>query len=510
MRFAKNQFSINFGGEITTVNPAHKTRAERRREQRKKRQLTCGDFLAGGGGMTRAMHELVEGTTVKWVLNHDIKALRTNLKHHEGVKHYWADIHVQDEHEMEYVDIVFAAFECQQHGGRNGTKKKKLGSYMMPWELVRYAKHLQPLVIGVENVPGIKNWAPVDENNIPIEERKGEEFEKWKQAVMDLGYNYTESIRVAADDGLPTIRKRYFAFFYREGIEINWPDATHSKGGKDGKLKWESCGQHIDLDNHGESIFGRQFNENIKPQFRKPLVTNSIERIIGGIQKNPELHNLLVQYYGANQKYFQSQSLEDPIYTLRTKDCHQVVQIKHKELLEKMQFIADYYRVNTYQSTKSPLKTQVTWQTKTLVSFLAHQYNSNGNPGANIQSLDDPIRALVTEEKIQFIVAYYNASGRPDTQNYSLNEPMRTLTTSSDKQALVTFQEFLDDFDIRVRFITKEEAAACTTFPRDYFEGVPTKDAFRQIGNAVPPDWGKVILTPNIKSIMKYKYGNAA
>ena len=49
--------------------------------------ITAGDFLAGGGGVTEAMSK-IPGLQVKFVLNHDKLAIRTNMFNHRGIKHY--------------------------------------------------------------------------------------------------------------------------------------------------------------------------------------------------------------------------------------------------------------------------------------------------------------------------------------------------------------------------------------------------------------------------------------
>ena len=517
-RFAKNQFTIHFTSEVAQNNDVD--------------NITAGDFFAGGGGVTRALYNM-PGVKVKWVLNHDKKAINTNMFHHKGVKHYWADIFVQDEHEMEPVHIVWASIECTQHSQAKGGGDKDIGSYMMGWELVRYLKFLQPLVIGIENVPEFKKWSPVDFYGKPIKNRLGEEFEKWKKTIMDMGYNYKESIRNAADDGLPTRRVRYFAFFYRDGIDVEFPEFTHNKTGIGGKKKWEACKKHIDLENHGISIFGREFNQSLPKHQRKPLCKNTLRRIAGGIKKySPKFSQFICQYYGTDQV----QELEYPLNTVTTKDRHQLItqdyggggargnsvgapintiavrNVHRLITLEKLQFIQDHCHVANYNLPDEPINPQLTRQTK---QFVTAHYNSNGHPESNTHSLEDPIPSLTTKdkislitvkEKIQFIASYFNSSGNPGSQNQSLDSPINTILTGANKKALITI---LNDFDIKARFLTKEELAACSTFPRDYFSkpglNLSGKDAIKLIGNAVPPEWARILIAPVIKSIKEYK-----
>jgi len=506
------------------------------------REITAGDFFAGGGGVTRALYTM-PGVEVKWVLNHDKTAIATNIFHHQSVKHYWADVYVQDEHEMEPVDLVWASIECTQHSRAKGGKEKEMGSYTMGWELVRYIKHLNPMLIGIENVPEFKKWSPICSEGNPIKEHTGAEFERWKKTITDMGYTYHESIRNAADDGLPTRRVRYFAFFSREDIEVSFPEFTHSKAGTADLKKWEACRPHIDVDNHGESIFGRAFNPNIRKHLQRPLVHNSLRRIGGGVISNyPGLAQFLCQFYGGDtSKRFQS--LENPIYTIPTANRHQLVSFdgelpvddlfqfivqyygtdqsqelesplntvttkdRHQLItMEKLQFIMDHCHTDNYNKLEEPLNPQLTRQTKQIVTFISHNYSSSGKPEGNNQSLDVPLNSITTHEKIQFIAAYFSSNGKPERNTQGLDEPISPIMTDY-KHQLITV---LEKFDIKARFLTKEELASCSTFPRDYFSKpglkLSNKAAIKLIGNAVPPEWARKIIEPQIDKLRAYKY----
>jgi DNA (cytosine-5)-methyltransferase 1 len=532
--------------------------------------ITAGDFLAGGGGVTEAMSKIPD-LQVKFVLNHDKLAIRTNLFNHKGIKHFWADIYKQDEHEVEKVDFIWASIECTQHSRANGGREKKIGSYTLGWELVRYIKYIMPMVIGIENVPEFKYWAPLNEDGTINKTKKGEEFMRWKNAICALGYEYHELICNAADYGIPTRRVRYFAFFIQVeiGLTIDWPKPTHNKTGKDGLKKWVACKSFINLKNEGESIFGRQFNPKVKKGKRFPLVPNSLKRIAGGIKKHaPEL-SFIFQYYGNG---LNAQTINAPLNTITTKDRHVLVTIDKKQFIsdhchtdnynlpeepmnpiltretkqlvtvEKLQFLSDYYgRENTAHDLNGPANTITTENSKHLVTienqFIAAQYNSNGNPGANVKSLDeplgctgteekfqlishhfshgnnqsinDPLNAITTKEKIQFITAYFSSSGNQQTQNQTIDEPLGTITTSGTHQALVSaFMKGEIDFDIRMRFLDPEELSQISSFPAGYFTnkqlGLNRKQQTRLIGNAVPPEWAKIIIEPVVKALNEF------
>lgn len=500
-------------------------------------EITAGDFLAGGGGVTEAMSQ-VPDMKVKWVLNHDKIAIRTNMFNHKGVKHYWSDIYKQDEHEMESVDFVWASIECTQHSQANGGREKKIGSYMLGWELVRYVRHLYPLVVGIENVPEFKKWAPLNSEGQPDKTKQGEEFENWKNTICAIGYEYHEKILNAADFGVPTRRIRYFAFFTRIelGMQINWPKPSHNRTGSNGLNKWIACKNYIDLKNEGESIFGREFNPNIRNGQRKKLSENTLKRIAGGIKKfAPEL-SFIMQYYGNG---LNAQTYDTPLNTIPTKDRHALVTVEkqhfvqdhchtdnynliedpmnpiltrqQKQLitLEKKQFIADYYgRNNTAHDLNGPANTITCENLKHIITtqFISKQYNSNGDPKANNHSIDEPLGTLTTKEKNQFISAYFNSNGNPDTQNQSIDYPLGSILTGSNKKALVTpIEKGEFDFDIKMRFLDPEELSQISTFPKGYFTHpllkLTKKEQTKLIGNAVPPEWAKQIIAPVVEEL---------
>lgn len=486
MRYNTIQTNLNFASDIMELNPEI---------------LTAGEFFAGGGGWTEGVHKIPNVKT-KWILNHDKVALKTNAFHHPEVKVYWADIFTQDEHELEYVDYVHASVECTQHSNANGGREKKTGSYVMGWELYRYIKFLQPMLLSIENVPEFKKWAPLDKKGKPIKAKAGQEFERWKKALQDLGYEYAESIRNAADDGLPTRRVRYFGVFYRPGMAFKFPGFTHSKHGGNGKLKWNPCRPHLDLQDEGISIFGRQFNEKLPKHMRKPLSPHSLERIANGAMKySPDFRNFIAHFYGGSPNRFQS--IESPLNTISTANRHQLI------TMEKLRFIADHCHSDQYQKIDLPLKTQTTRQTKQLITidqFLCQYYGS-----INTQSLEDPIKTISTKdrhqlirlEKAQFLVKYIGSN--PKYANQSIESPLSNIETER-KHQLITI---LDNFEIKARFLRPDELSGCSTFPRDYFNRpglkLSSKDAVKMIGNAVPPDWAAVIMGPNIESILEYK-----
>ena len=186
----------------------------------------------------------------------------------------------------------------------------------MPWAVYKHAKKILPAVIIMENVEEIQQWGPLDENGKPIVSRKGEDYKKFITAMCLLGYRYESKELVAADYGAPTTRKRWYAIFRRDGKDIVWPKQTHSKNGQDGFLPWEPIWKYLDLQDFGNSIFGR----------KKPLAEKTMNRIARGIEKfvfhSPEPFIVQVNHGG---DCFRGQSIHNPLPTITSKHGYGII-----------------------------------------------------------------------------------------------------------------------------------------------------------------------------------------
>ncbi|MNL32463.1 hypothetical protein D3C87_1543140 [compost metagenome] len=176
----------------------------------------------------------------------------------------------------------------------------------------------------------------------------------------------------------------------------------------------------------------------------------------------------------------------------------------------------DHCHSDKVQGTASPLMVQTGRQSKQLntvetnTGFIVQNYGNSMNQS---NSLDEPIytipcrdiHQLIRVEKLQFIVKYFNSNGNPGANNESLDGPLSPVLTEPHHQ-LITI---LDNFDIKARFLNREELAGCSTFPRDYFSHkdlkLSGKKAIEMIGNAVPPKWAKKLFAPTLLNVMKYK-----
>jgi DNA (cytosine-5)-methyltransferase 1 len=507
--------------------------------------MEWGDLFAGGGGTTTGALA-VNRVKVMWALNHSKEAIYTHQLNHPETTHYHADIRDMDEHKLCKVDGLWASLECTNFSNAKGGLPREGDSRTLAWELVRYITWCRPKYIIIENFREFLSWGPLDSKGKPVSRDKGKEFIKWVNYVKNLGYpNYDKAILNSADFGAYTARKRLFLIFSNVGCEISFPKPLLKKS------QYKACKEKINLENTGDSIFGR----------KKPLAEKTLQRIAAGIRKfYPEMAHVM-QYYGngyngqsinkplntittkerhgliqfvANYSYNnKGSSLDGPLATITTKESHALVQFgvqfnnncdgtdlnkplkaittvnKHAlASIESNQFITEYYgRDSAINSIDDPLRTITTAQRHALTTLEKKQFVSDHIWGSNNQDIEQPLNSVLTkeskqlvtvdhsddkdrEEKFQFITKYF--SGVPWQKNDSIDAPLSTITTVN-RHALATVL-MNGDFDIKLRFLTPKELADITGFPEDYKWYGSNKFKTWMIGNAVPILLAKVII----------------
>lgn len=520
------------------------------------------DCFAGGGGASVGI-EMALGRPVDIAINHDPDAILMHKTNHPDTLHLTEDIftvnlkkHVKDRH----VSLMWASPDCTSHSKAKGGKPRERGLRILPWAVFKHAKEILPDVIIMENVEEIQQWGPLDETGHPISERKGEDYKKFITAMKSLGYIFDSRELVAADFGAPTTRKRWYAVFRRDGMDIAFPKQTNSKDGIGGLPVWEPIYKYLDLNDFGKSIFGR----------KKPLAENTMNRIARGLKKfvfnSPEPFIVQVNHGGNN---FRGQSIHDPIPTITQKhgfgtvtpllapfidksyggnhkgaenrlneSLHTITTVDHDRIFSP--FLIQYHSETTKngvrgQNVTEPIQTIDTSNRYGLVmQYLTKFYKSGCG-----QSMWEPIHTITTspghfgqvtvqavpiEELLssldndvteqnevneiiqkctlvsQFIIAHYGN----DQKRQSSSEPLQTIVTK-DKFVLVSVlgNEYVI-MDIFLRMLKPEELKLGQGFPKDYIinkdytgKAYPISKQVARIGNSVVPIMAKELVLAN-------------
>jgi DNA (cytosine-5)-methyltransferase 1 len=475
------------------------------------KKLIIGDMFCGAGGTS---HGLVNSdfAEIAWAINHDPKCIEAHKKNHPGTLHFEEDIVSMKIEKLSRVDLLWASLECTHFSGAKGGQSRDADSRMLARQMYRYIRQTDPSIIVIENVKEFLSWGPLidKEKNgkmmqMPDPDKKGVHYKEWVATITAMGYDYEYSLLNAADHGARTSRSRFFGVFVKKELTISFPQPSHAKEGKNGLPAWLPCRDLIDLKNEGNSIFGRKFNETLPKNVRKPLVDNTLKRIVSGVKKfciegdliyDP---HFIAKYYGSGDN---NSSLKGPLHTITTKDRHLLVS------LEKEHFVAEHFGTN--RTVNQPMPTIMAYKDQKYIVttdyFSTAQYSSGGNPGANVHSLDKPLGTILTNnkhnvvafKKAEFITQQY---GRTNA-NVDLDSSFPTVTTLNQNQ-LVTMEkmEFISRhfsgelvnkkfnylIDIKTRFLTADELKMIQGFDADYELIGSQATQKKAIGNSVVP-----------------------
>jgi len=454
------------------------------------------DCFCGGGGASTGIEQALR-RPIDIGVNHDPEALRLHAANHPQTLHLEEDIFQVDLKKYvdgRPVDFMWASPDCTHFSKAKGTKPLSKHIRSLPWAVYQHAKAINPSVVMMENVEEITTWGDLDKNGRPVEKEKGKEYQKFMNAMKSLGYDSKTFILNAADYGAPTTRTRWYAVFRKDGKGIMCPEPTHAKDPDlFGHARWKSCGDYIDWDDLGTSIFERA----------KPLAEKTCRRIARGIYK----------------------------FVINAKSPYIA---RHDDGTLVAAYIDKAYGGN-YQgcgsSCSQPLHTITAVDHSRLVSAFLIQYHSEMGSDVRGQSLDEPVRTIDTSNRYGLCTVDLDLTADADAQGHGsrdlvtafllkyygqgtgqrLDAPLGTITTK-DRFGLVSVlvdgREFVIS-DIRLRMLKPEELKLMQGFPASYIidkdkDGRPIskKDQVAKIGNSVCPEVAKALVEANCGYMM--------
>lgn len=478
------------------------------------------DSFCGAGGVTQGFHNAtVNGKRCVVVvigINHDAKAIASHKENHPETIHFTEDfrkVNIQsllpilEEARRKYpnAQVLFQmSAECTSHSIAKGGMSRDADSRSLPEYAYEYIRILQPDLILVENVKEFLQWGPLqikvvhdkkgnalycplDKKErpeteeeilirkakgikkfkrynylpvyIPVQERKGEFYNAWRDTIKNMGYHYDYRLLNAADFGAFTSRIRYFGLFAKNKENIVFPKPTHSKAGKHGMQKWKAVKDVLDMSDKGKSIFDRI----------KELATPTHERLYAGLIKHIAggKDNFIVKYNSMQQnKTYVAPGVDAPCPTVTTQNRLGVC------------FISKAYSGDPYSKNIS-----VNEPVGAITTVDHHQFISAYYGNGHNHSVESPSPTLTTKDRLglvqsSFICKYY--SGNPDTLTYGTDEPAHTIRTK-DGQALFLCSYNYKDEPKGINspcptLLTKDRySLACTSFiDLQYGNGTPS------------------------------------
>jgi len=351
---------------------------------------------------------------------------------------------------------LWASLECTNFSKAKGGLPRNADSRTLAEHLFRYLDAIDFDCIFIENVEEFMSWGPLDKEGKPISKDRGRDYIKWVESMKAYGYEFEHRILNAADYGAHTNRKRYFGIFAKPGIQISWPEPTHSRKGDKGLQKWRAVKEVLDFGDEGQSIFTR----------KKPLSERTLERIYAGLVKYVAGGDTsFIQKHYSGRPMGKVNSVDSPCATITTVANLSLVQsfmMKYNSTnlktgkhippsvdapspalstqdrlgLVNASFIAYYYTQTTLSSTDDPCNTLRTKDTGQVVMpqfWIDRQF---GQGGGKLSSIDDPIGTLPAVPKANLASAWI-LSPHFNNKGTSVDDPMPVITANKKHHCLM-------------------------------------------------------------------------
>lgn len=526
------------------------------------------DLFCGAGGTSTGVEKATfhgdKCAKVIACVNHDANAIASHAANHPDALHFTEDIRTLELsplvahterlrllHPDAYL-VLWASLECTNFSKAKGGMPRDADSRTLAEHLFRYIEALRPDYIQIENVEEFMCWGDMDENGHPISKDKGKSYVRWVNNVCKYGYYFDWRILNAADYGAYTSRKRFFGQFALHGLPIAFPKATHAKCPAkyehslfpaDNMQPWKPVREVLDLNDEGESIFGRE----------KPLVEKTLERIYAGLIKFVAggKEAFIVKWNSVNGKTgkYVPPSIDEPCPTVATQNRLGVakVQFLSKQFggdpagknisveepagtitcRDHHAFVSAHYGNGFNTSVDAPAPTLTCKDRLGLVTsnFLVNEYSGGGQTS----DIDKPCPALLTNPKQKVVSAQYLMNPQFANKGGSIDKPCFTLIARMDKMppylvstkeglaievyetdspATIQIKEFMALYgiaDIRMRMLRIPELKRIMGFPEDYTLIGTQAEQKKFIGNAVEVNMARVLCEALCKKLNQKK-----
>lgn len=207
----------------------------RRSSLRDEGRLILVDLFSGAGGFSVGFEQA--GFVSALGLDIYTVAAKTFMEHHPRAGFILGDARaVTPEMLLEALNglrphVVTGGVPCQGFSLTNRKRNDEDPRNYLFREFIRLARFLDPDVLIVENVSGIRSAA------------NGKFVLEIVRAMEEAGYRAHVEVLNAADFGVPQHRKRIFFVGVRPGIEFRWPRPTHGPLGEHPWVSvWEAIG----------------------------------------------------------------------------------------------------------------------------------------------------------------------------------------------------------------------------------------------------------------------------
>lgn len=249
------------------------------------------DMFCGGGGSSRGA--VLAGATPVAALDMWELATETYSLNFPAATVYRMKASSLKPHRMRdeigKIDLLLASPECTSHSVAKGNKPRCEKSRATAFEVIRFAKVLQPRWIVVENVMQMRYW---------------HRFSAWRRRLEEIGYNTNVGVLDAQYHTTPQSRRRLFVVCDRE-VQPSLP----AEGQRTKKTVQSVLGR-------GESV---RSPWEFSPVESPNRADATIERAKGAIAKLGKNTPFIMVYYGTDGAGG-FQTIDRPLRTITTLD----------------------------------------------------------------------------------------------------------------------------------------------------------------------------------------------
>ncbi|WP_420581605.1 DNA cytosine methyltransferase [Reichenbachiella sp.] len=407
-------------------------------------------LYSGCGGLDYGFHE--NDFDVVYACDNDESAVKCFNQNFEGnvavVRSVESPEFINDLERLNDIDLVLGGFPCQGFS-KSGPKKKDDIRNKLYLGMVKAIEELQPRFFVAENVDGM------------AQNYNGEFLNTIFSDFEALGYHVKYKILNAVNYGVPQFRRRILFVGFnnlRDYENFEWPSPTHKGGSRNGEFKLED---ETDLFRLQELPEARTISDAIGDLLENDDVIDHLW------SESPERQNSIIEHIGPGQKLCNVRFSDTSVYTWQIPEVFGEVTEREIILLET---IGKNRRKKKYGNIPNgnPLSISVVNELSEM-NFIKSEF----------ESLVDRDYLKIRDGKYDLKGAMF-CSGLYKRPLW--NEPSPTVITVFDNPRY--FIHPLENRPFSVR-----ECARLQSFP-DNFEflssGIPIKDAYRLIGNAVP------------------------
>ncbi|MFA5378061.1 MAG: DNA cytosine methyltransferase [Dehalococcoidia bacterium] len=457
------------------------------------------DMFCGSGGESQGIDWSAKKAGVKiemFAINHWQRAIETHRANFPAAEHICRDVRDIDPSSLmdgRKIALLWASPACTHFSVARGGKPCDDQSRVTPFTVLDWLDKLTVDRVIIENVPEFRSWGALDETtHRPVPERKGETFDAFIGMIRSLGYSVDWQVLNAADFGAQTTRRRLFIQAVRTGSgkSILWPEPSHAQISPNSTLTkrlpaWVPARDIIDWSLPTQIIDER----------KKPLVENTMKRILRGIEKywGPYAEPFLVRYNGGEdtEQYVTTTNDPERRKSRLGPDGSTGAPARGESrriggncgVQPLVMHIGQTSSKGRTRSINEPLATVVTKEEACLIEPLIMPYRSQSKVRPASES---PIPTLVTFGWIgvvePLILEYYGNGGC-----HKISETIPVIPTR-DRFALITPERVTpENVRIGFRMLKPHELSAAQSFPRDYIFTGNRGEIVKQIGNAVCP-----------------------